>query len=186
MERSLEDQIILLLHRNRNVEGRNYVPEAALYRLMTEDLLSETLKRLDIERYHIPDLVKAIVDRARKVFAILLAIRKGENIVTMFRHDSLQNTSLDGRLPYSAEMLRQLFPESTDELTRLEFLDKQYQFAIPYFTRSTLPRALAVDIILPINAQKFRGQGHFGEVWEIELHPDSHTLSKSTNKVSFP
>lgn len=183
MEGGLEDQINLLLHQNRNVDGRCYVPEAALNRLMTEDLLYSTLTQLRIERYHIPDLIKAVVDRARKVFAILLVIYKGEEIVTIFQHDSLQNASLDGRLPYSAETLKQLFPSPASELTRLKFFDMQYHFAIPHFTRSTLPRALAIDMVLPINSQKFRGQGSFGEVWDIELHPDSHMLSKSTNKV---
>jgi hypothetical protein len=182
MER-LEDQIEALHLQNQNFERRHFVPEAALHRLMTEKSIASTLKRLEIEKYYIPRLVKDIMGQAWKVFAILLVIRKGEAILTMFKHDSLQNSSLDGKLPYTIDTLEKIFKQSSGKMTAAKFFKEQWDFAIPYFSRSILPRDLENDIILPIMDQKFIGKGSFGMVWGIDIHSDSHMLGKSTHKV---
>jgi hypothetical protein len=78
-------------------------------------------------------LTDGILQGARKCFATLVLIRHGEAIAGFFRHDSLQRSHPDDRLPYTSEILQQIFDGETTSLTIKDFFEKQWEFAIPFY-----------------------------------------------------
>ena len=108
MKESLVSQIKRLRINNKNFGTRPFLSELSLHKLLQKESVCATLIGLKIEYYRREELVKEIVQRARKVFAILLLIEYGEAIEIMFKHDSLQNSSLDTKLPFSEHRLKTL------------------------------------------------------------------------------
>jgi hypothetical protein len=190
----LENGIEVLRLKNKNYEGRNFVPEADLRALMTVDLIRASLKSLQIPLHEHGELADTIGNGACKCYAILLLIRRGAAIRDFIKCDSLQRTRLDDRLPYSPDLLHKIFDENSksvsDESVSGEsvsvgkFLEKQWDFAIPSFSKSLLPRRLDTEAILPFLQEKYIGRGSFGVVWKVQLHPQHHELPIPDHHVS--
>jgi hypothetical protein len=179
----LKDQIERLLLDTQNHEKRHFVPEKSLYRIMTEKSVRVALKRSAIKPYHVEELVKDIVSGARKVFAILTVIGCKEAIATMFGHDLLQTAPLDDKLPYSEELLNNIFSANSTRLTASKFAKEQWEFVTPTFSQRVLPRTLEDRMILPFLQERPLGGGSFGMTWEIEIHAENHRLSVDGGKV---
>lgn len=182
MEQPLVDQIKRLRHNNVNCDTRHFVPELSLYGLVQETSIRSTIAILKIERYYLEELVREITQRARKVFAVLLLIDHGELITVMFKHDSLQNSSLDDELPFEEPWLKKILGDTSPAF---EFYERQWEFITPIFSLTLLPRTFADGTILPfLPGQQPIGQGSFGLVSRVDIHPENHRLPLTASRLS--
>ncbi len=181
MEESLLHQIKRLRKNSKNFQARHFLPELSLNRLMQKKAVGVTLEKLGVKPYHLNELAEEIVQRARKVFAILLLVGQGEAIEVMFKHDSLQKSSLDAKLPFTEDSLENIF---SDGSLASDFFERQWEFITPVFFRTLLPRVFENEMILPILDQTSKGEGSFGKVSKYEIHPENHRFPHASQQVS--
>ena len=183
---SLVHKIERLRLRYKNHEGRHFLPETPLHDLMTESAVRATLQSLATQSYHLEELVKDILSGGWKVFAILLLIGQADAITLFFKHKFPQIAYVDHRLPYSKEMLEEIFEDRADDLAISKFLEIQWGIAIQFFSSRLLPRKLASETILPFVTEDCLGPGGLGTVWKTELDSACHSLPIVSNKVCWP
>jgi hypothetical protein len=164
-----------------NTESRYFVPYQALNKVITESATREALLDCKTAIEHLDELVHHITKGARAVFAILLLIRKAEYTSHFTKNDQFQlNTSpLDNKIPFRRDVLARILPHGTSQ----EFYEKQWEFAAPVFARTTLPRALETDTILPILKDTPIGEGGFGAVHEILIHASHQRFENSDGQM---
>ena len=150
---------------------------------LPKSTITASLKSLSIRSYELLDLSNSILLGARKCFAILILIGCEEAIADFFRRDSLLQSRPDDRLPYSSEALQQIFAEDGNGLRVADFLEKQWEFAIPIMHKNMIFRELDTEVILPFLGKHKAGRGSMGTAWEIELHPQCHQLPLVGHKV---
>ena len=169
---------------NPNIDHRHFIPEADLFAVVSESAVKLSLRNLAVPVHEIKDLTDSILRGARKCFAILVLIRRGEAISGFFRGDSLQQSNPDDRLPYASETLQQIFGVEATSVTISSFLDMQSSIAIPILRQHTIFRTLDKNVILPFLREEYAGEGSMGTVSKIELHPRCHQLPLENHKVS--
>ena len=174
---------ILTLQR-LNVYNENFVSSDDLRKVLTEDALRSALRdRIStddcrLEPYNIEDVLKAVIQGAHRIFAILVHIRRTSSILQFMRHDRYQASGLDNRLPFRMEELRAIFPA---QIVRNEFYERQWHYSSPVFCDSVVIRDLPVNTILPFVNEEPLGDGAFGDVYRIEI-PPSHLCIESVSK----
>lgn len=106
-----------------------------------------------------------------KVLSILLIIGHAESIIKIF-----VQPGLDSKLPFGKEQLTAL-PESV----RKGFLLEQNAFLAPHFCRGMVLRIMMHDVVMPfIEEQALEGgEGAFGTVYKIRIHPEYQRLQLS-------
>ncbi len=172
----LRDSIEKIRFANVNFEHRHFIPEAALFEVVTESAVALALRsRAGIPVHEIGDLTSGILRGARKCFAILVLMDRGEAISGFFRRDSLQQSRPDDRLPYMEESLKPIFGEAAG-LTIKKFLENQHEVAIPIVRREIIFRQLDDAVILPFLDEELAGRGSMGTAWKVKLHPQCHGL----------
>ncbi|KAH7117524.1 kinase domain-containing protein [Dactylonectria macrodidyma] len=179
----LQERIEMLRFANRNSEGRYFIPEADLFQIVTESAVKLSLRSLDVPAHEVRDLTDGIMQGARKCFAILVSIDRGGAIAGFFRHDLLQHSHPDHRLPYTSEILKQVFEEDEVSPTIKRFLEKQWEFAVPILHQNMISRNLDTNVILPFLHEEPAGRGSMGTAWKIELHPQCHRLPLDKHTV---
>jgi hypothetical protein len=172
----LVEQIESLRFRTTNNEGRCFVTKAELCSVVSELMIRVSLTELDLPLYQHKELVSNILQGARRCFAILLMIRSGSTIVHFFKKDSLQRSHPDDRLPFNPDLLAGIFGVKPDDLKVKRFLERQWEFATPVFSRLLLTRELAQGVILPFAHEDPIGEGSFGTVYRSTIHPQCHEL----------
>ena len=182
MDESLLLQIKRLRRYNKNFQARHFLPELSLHKLMQKESICVTLAGLGVEPYHLHELAEEIVQRARKVFAILLLIGHGEAIQVIFKHDSLQKSSLDAKLPFAEPSLDKIFDDSS---LASDFFERQWEFITPMFFRTLLPREFVHETILPFLGQESKGEGSFGKVAKYDIHPENHGFPHAGQQVRY-
>jgi hypothetical protein len=181
---NLLEKIEELRFTNKNCEGRFFVPEVELASLMLDSVVRTCLIELGLPRYQHEELVADIVKGARRCFAILLLMNHGSSIVRFFGDDSLQRARPDDRLPFHQGALAKIFGVKPDNLKVRRFEEKQWDFAIPIFSRLLLTRDLEAEIILPFVLEERIGEGAFGIAYRTTIHSRSHQLPLKANQVS--
>jgi hypothetical protein len=84
---SLQKNIEELRFNHCNFEGRYFIPEVTLFQVVSKSVIKDSLKDLDVPIHEIQDLTNDILRGARKCFAILTLMRRGEKISAFFRSD---------------------------------------------------------------------------------------------------
>lgn len=155
-------------------EDRFFVPHQSLYKLMTREKVLDVVKGCgEIPCYRLDETVEKIIKGGRRIFAILVLLKGEEKLISRFiEHDHFQHSPLDVKLPFSEDTLKSIIP---DEIVS-DFYEKQWEFVAPIFSRNVVHRSLHEDIRLPFVQNKKIGEGGFGVVYEIELHPDHQRL----------
>ncbi|KAM6513270.1 hypothetical protein FALCPG4_015713 [Fusarium falciforme] len=179
----LRESIERLRFANTNSEHRYFIPEAALFEIVTESAVKLSLRSFDVPVHEVRDLTDGIMRGARKCFAILVSIDHGGAISGFFRHDLLQHSHPDHRLPYASEILKQVFEEDEASPTIKRFLEKQWEFAIPILHQNMISRNLDTNVILPFLHEEPAGRGSMGTAWKIEIHPQCHRLPLKRHTV---
>ncbi|KFA46069.1 hypothetical protein S40293_09969 [Stachybotrys chartarum IBT 40293] len=160
-----------------------FVPEATLFGIVTESSIKDALHALEVPKHEVKDLVGAIKRGARKTFAILLLTNHGAAISRFFRKDSMQESTPDGRLPYSADALQDIFGVPPGNLQVKKFMESQWEFIPACFFQDTIYREFAHGVILPFLDEEPAGDGSMGKAWAITLPHQCHRLPVTDNKV---
>lgn len=180
---ALQASIENIRFKNANHESRYFIPETALFEVVSKSTVQPSLRSIGAPVHEIEDLTKGILQGARKCFAILVLLNRGKAISGFFRHDSLQESHPDDRLPYTSEALQRIFKEQANSPIIKGFLEKQWEFAIPIMHRNMIFRELETEAILPILDEDPAGEGSMGKAWKIELHPQCHRLPLESHRV---
>lgn len=167
--------------RCENFEGRYFVPYQTLCQLLTEHVIFEVLRSAAVPQHEIDEILNVIVQYGRRVFATL-ALLGYESLFSKFiQADQFQEQFPDHRLPYSEASLITIIPKTV----AVDFEEKQWQFIAPIFSKKNIHRFLALNTILPFIKNKELGEGGFGTVFEIEVHPEHQNLpTKNSDIVS--
>lgn len=165
--------------RVQNVERRYFLPQQALYDLMSEVLVESAVRDAGIKAYDVGEITKEIMKGARKIFAILVVVRQPQSILSFVQDDQFQSW-LDHKLPFGLSKLQKLLPSAS---LGQEFYEKQWEFTAPVFTKRLLPRVLEDDIILPFVEDKQEGEGGFGVVHtiKVDLHHQNFAQLRQQN-----
>jgi len=161
----------------KNSDGYYFIPNPIVGTLVTVTSVRDTLRDCGIVVESLDELVQAIVEGARNVFAILVWIRQVQQSSRFVRHDQFQSPliHIDHKLPFSLETLGQILGPTAAR----EFFERQWEFAAPVFSRRLLPRSLTEDTVLPILETRHIGSGGFGEAYEITIQPNHVDFSDS-------
>lgn len=165
-------------------EDRCFIPQKALYNLLTREELRNVLTNCNgISSYHLDDLVKIVFRGARRIFAILVLLKGEEKLISDFvRSDGFQLSALDHKLPFSKETLSEIVsPDTIDD-----FYSVQWEFVAPIFSKGILHRVLDPRTRLPFLFHRDTGkEGGFGHIYELEIHPENHRFTVTPgNSVS--
>lgn len=137
----------------------------------------------EIPSYNLQDVVAKVLKGGLRVFSILVLVGKESLISSFIESDNLQRSRLDDKLPFSADTLQSIIPD-TDAASN--FYRRQWEFVAPVFSRSTLHRSLNSKMRLPFVQNKKLGEGGFGVIYEIQLHPDHQRLPLLPRDKVYP
>ncbi|MCJ1396370.1 hypothetical protein MMC18_009260 [Xylographa bjoerkii] len=181
---SLRDEMGAL--RVRNPESRYFVPYQQYHDFMTKDRIRQGLIDSNITTYHLLEITKCIVEGARQIFGILILLRRTSYITKFIESDQFQGQlpNIDHKLPFRRELLEKILPGAL----AAEFYEKQWEFTSPVFSRRMIPRSLDDDSILPTLTDEIVGEGGFGTVHEVTLHPchQDFGIEKCARKEFLP
>ena len=153
------------------------MPEGALDTIITVNKIKSALRDAKIRPDRVIETLDLIARGGKKTFAILVSIYRIERIVDFIEIDQLQECNIDAKLPYGSRTdLERILPEAD----AAEFYEKQWEFTAPIFKRRAGHRCLHERTVFPFLESSVQGEGNFGYVWKIEVHP-CHTLAGTTN-----
>lgn len=176
-------EISKLRFANQNVDMRYFVPEVALFDIMKEPWVKHCLECLKTPLHELNSLTDDVMGGARKCFAILLLMGKGEKIKDFVTLDDLLQIRPDDRLPFNSESLKNYFRVPENDPLVCMFMEKQWDFATPTLSRLLLSRELKPQAILPYLHKEIAGNSSMGRVLKVTLHSKSHHLPVKDNKV---
>ena len=167
--------------RLRNIDSKYFIPDGSLELVLTNEAVQEAVMECNLKEYRRSEIASSIVQGGRKTFAILIMIRQAPLILEFVEQDQFQESWLDSRLPLSLPALESILSH-TDAI---DFDDKQWEFVSPVFSLSKGHRHLDDNTILPFCGKpRQRGDGGFGLVSEIDVHPNHVPFAKvNDNKV---
>jgi len=159
-----------LSRRCANIERRRFVPCEAVDELATEADISDILRDCQTSTQHIDELAHAVLDGACMIFLVLVMIKEPTKIINFVKHDQFRqrHDRLDAKLPFPAQELWDILGRTP---IAEEFLEIQWELAIPTFSRRSIPRVLQYDTVLPILEDEITGRGGFGEIHRTRFHP---------------
>jgi hypothetical protein len=159
---------------------RHFIPQRALYKLLTREEILRLVTTCNVAPYHVNELVETIVNGARRIFAILILLKGEERFISRFvEFDDLQRSALDYKLPFSKERLKFLVPVETVD----DFYELQWEFVAPVFSRGVAHRVLDSKIRLPfVCDEDTRKEGGFGHIYEVQIHPDYHKFTATSGE----
>lgn len=168
------------------LENKSFVPNGALEELITFDTITSTLAAVGLPAAELLLLARAIVERGRRVFAILVFINQVSDIKTLFKEGFT-----DEMLPvaYQAEgdswQVRSYIPNSDNldqgkvwvffqdwkKSTIFSFCERQWMFLSPVFSKDQFKYFLHRDAILPfVSAKGQTKQSYFSMVFHVKVH----------------
>jgi hypothetical protein len=161
-------------------EDRYFIPHRPLYELLTREVIFSTLKECEeIRHYHLDETVEKIVKGGRRIFAVLVLLKGEEKFITRFlKYDQFQRSSFDLRLPFPIYTLESIIPTIA-----ADFHDMQWELVAPIFSRNVVHRFLDERVRLPFLRDNEIGEGGFGTVFEVRLHPDHQMLPLLPNEA---
>ena len=165
MAESIEDRILDL--QVKNFESAHFIPIESLEQVLIEPTIQDVVAKCGVDVQKRVETISVIQSGAKKIFAILILMRKEILIRHFIEHDQFQTEKLDAKLPMSVSWLQTLIGEKSAKL----FCQKQWMFVAPYFRNDLSHRNLENDVILPFTASRYVGSGGFGTVFEVTLDP---------------
>jgi hypothetical protein len=162
------------------VEGRVFIPEQTLYELMTRTFVSDVCSSCGVPLHQIEEIIEVIMYGARKVFAVLILISEELSILRFIENDQFSKSRLDDKIPFSMDILNVI-----DQAIAPVFLRQQWELSAPSFPGAISHRVLDKNIILPFIKEKQIGEGSFGVIYEVVLHPSSHSFQELPEEVSI-
>lgn len=174
----LEDQILHAFARSEFPVGwkQEYMPRNGLNGLITaESIIREFSGYEDDETPVEGDLIRYILDSAKKVFAISLISGVGSYGLLKAMRTFRASGFTDNELPATSTNTQ--FPWSRlkwSDVKKHNFKDNQWKFLVPVFRENQVRVKIGNRHILPfklVNHEK--KEGTFSDVWEVSIH-ESH------------
>lgn len=174
---SIEERIVCL--QTRNFESSSFVPAGELEKLLTEEVVWTTVQQSAIDVSKRKETVRIVVSGARAIFAILVLQSKLHFIRNFIEQDQYQNGQLDAKLPVSELALQNLLGKAAGRI----FWDRQWMFIAPIFRHDLSHRILKDAVVLPFIQSSHIGEGAFGIVFEVTLHPQHQGFEEAKSEV---
>ncbi|KAH7080742.1 kinase-like domain-containing protein [Paraphoma chrysanthemicola] len=174
MDQASEDlKLCLKKLRVKNADRRRFIPGLRLCEVLSETAIRQALLAAQMKLHTVDEAVKYILKQGIRIFAILVLIEQVAATLTFIERGELQ----DHRLPFKKKALRKLLPETGSAID--DFEESQWEVIAPSFFRGAIHRSLRKAIVLPFIKDEHIGNGAFGKVSEIALHPDHQDLEDS-------
>lgn len=174
---------LLFLARIRNHEGKYFIPIKSLDDLLPSNIIQKSVIRSGIEEIHRKDVLRAIENGGKRIFAILLLLGKEASMADFVQNDQmLESTDLDSKLPLHLETLTTVF---ADKAAALGFYQRQWELLPPFFHKGRNHRNFESETILPFTESDELAEGGFGRVFKVTVHADQHEFKHDSHtKVS--
>lgn len=153
--------------RRRNIDSKWFIPAGTVNDVLSLEEVKNELKEIGVPAYRQKEIAGLITQGGRRTFATLVLIRRQNLIMRFVESDQLLNVPLDSRLPFGMATLESLLPSAD----RVDFFERQWELTSPIFGLRQGHRQLDDDTILPFLETRPIGEGGFGFVAEVRLHP---------------
>ncbi|KAJ8133057.1 hypothetical protein O1611_g564 [Lasiodiplodia mahajangana] len=180
------DDILRLLVYNP-LENKQFVPNGALEELITFETITSTLATAGLSTREQVFLANVIVEKGRRIFAILVFINQVNDIKTLFNEgftdemlpvayqDEDDTWQVKSYIPNSDNLNQEkiwVFFQHWKKSTIFSFCERQWMFLSPVFTRQQFKYILHRDAILPFVSVKGQTkQSYFSMVFRVDVHP---------------
>jgi len=158
--------------KTENYDTQQFVPEDDLEKIMTKETMDVLLHHLEAS-YEKKNLAMYAVDRAPKIFAVLVMIGHPDKIRDFQTNDQYRR-SLDDQGPFSIDDLKRIL---ADELVANLFFNQQWEFWVPRFSGDVVHRKFLPRTIFPFMSWDFLAKGGYGVVDLIEIHEQYRPFS---------
>lgn len=150
--------------------------------MLSYQTIKDCIEEADIHAIRHEECCEAIYPGGRKVFTILVLMRRVSLIIKFLERDQMsEETALDSRLPFNREDLITVFE---DEAVAIEFEEEQWQVAVPFLRQDVAYRSFHHNTILPFTAKEDLATGGFGEVKIVTIAAGQHAIGpNSGNEV---
>jgi hypothetical protein len=181
-----------------------FLPRGQLDRLVTRNSILETMK---IEEWEVEEedetLVAFILQRAKKLFAILVTIRHSslQDAISLFEKHSFDDSKLPVEI-WTPEMFsdsqkigtQHPFFEMQGDVKRrrdrvwdksfiYDFQDKQWEFLAPIISTEEMNNCYSNKVIMPFVAQHASfAEGSFGVVSKYEIHEEHIVITDTSHR----
>ncbi|KAL2689170.1 hypothetical protein Neosp_003222 [[Neocosmospora] mangrovei] len=154
---------------------RRFLPDSSWHDLWEANEVEATLRKCRTEPT--PDLVQFILEKARKIFAILVTMRQPELITRFHLEDFGQDM-----LPVKPASVQKMLGASNGSIS--DFCDKQWWFTSPIFTRDKFKYEFDKSYHLPFTTagkQAALGGSNYSTVEKRSIHADHVELWPDQN-----
>ena len=166
----------LLLTQKKEAAGqrKKFLPRESLDQILHRESVSESLRdsSFRIQAHKFENTTDFILNKGKKVFAILVETKLGFALV-----DFVEHRILDQALPVSEEQLKDVLNEATD---REQFTEHQWAYLAYDFPRIQYVQRLRVDYILPYVEQSEIEGGGSSRVYKVLVHPTHQSLENES------
>ncbi|KAI0966951.1 kinase-like domain-containing protein [Xylaria arbuscula] len=164
----LRDRLDIALVENH--ESKWYMPYSRLDGILDENTLREIITTCGIQPYKWEEVLGEVARGGKKIFGILVMLRKEQEIVRFIENDYMQGQPLDAKLPFGKPELIAILGEENGEL----FYRKQWTMSVPRFRGDSSHRIFDKATIFPFTQERKIGAGAFGTIYEVKLDPEHH------------
>lgn len=158
-------------------DKKYFVPEGALRRLLSspevQHEIPAILQNAKVEFYRQLEILDTINAGGYKIFGILVVIDQMQYITNFIETDLFLKRDLDSRIPLKLSDIEAIIP-CVESATK--FYKVQWMFVAPVFGDDRSHRRLEDHAVLPFEKSEKLGQGGFGKVFKVTLHPDHQNL----------
>lgn len=152
--------------RVHNAYNQHFVPEDKLHDMISTDMVATLLGKIS-PTYRADEIMTFILQRATKIFGILVLISEVDQITNFIEHDQFGTHQLDHQLPFTETRLAEILE---DGFVASKFYDTQWEFVAVTFSGQVMPRTLEKRTVFPFLSQTYLATGGFGSTWKISIH----------------
>jgi hypothetical protein len=149
----------LKLLRKKVADGRHYIPDIALQRVMTTEAIQNALEDTSIQDQYIEQTAAHIFSSGIKIFAILVLTQQADCVLKLIECELLQ----DGKLPFDEQFEGKSILSKADK-----FFKKQWEVKAPHFQYGTFNIILKPMARLPFIVN--RRLEEVGKRWKLRYH----------------
>lgn len=173
----------LFLARIRNHKGNYFIPIKSLEELLPSDKIHKSVARSSIEEIHQKDVLRAIENDEKRIFAILLLLGKEASMADFVQNDQmLESTDLDSKLPLRLKTLTTIF---ADKAAALGFYQRQWELLPPFFRKGRNHRNSERETVLPFTESDELAERGFDRVFKVTVHADQHDFTHDSHTKIF-
>jgi hypothetical protein len=166
-------------------EAQDFIPRLAFEKLATKDVMRLVATKESpflLDGNKLEDLIEDAHKNARTMFAICLSAFSDQQLCMTVLKGLLDDGLRDADLPFTKASVRNVQLKKHMKL----FLSNQKLFCTAYFHLSSYQNldGLTKPIKLEEKMSNILGKGAFGDVWNIEIHPEHRSFSSVCSEIS--